>query len=90
MQSLCSQCFILLHSRYNWDEIPDKVRAHDVMDAVTKIINNIEKCANDLKIKHYIIDFEEELRVFLDLFNQIKERVSAISNYVIDCKNRCG
>ena len=52
------------------------------MDAVTKVINHIEKCANDLNINNYTVDFEEEFNGFLDLFNQIKERVSAISNYV--------
>ena len=90
MQGLCSQCFILLHARCNWEEIPGKISAHDVMDAVTKVINHIEKCANDLNINNYTVDFEEEFNVFLDLFNQIKERVNAISNYVIACKDRCG
>ena len=90
MQGLCSQCFILLHIRCNWEEIPDKISAHDVMDAVTKVINHIEKYANDLNVNHYITDLEEEFSVFLDLFSQIKARVSAISNYVIACKNTCG
>ena len=90
MQGLWSQCFILLHARCNWEEIPDKISAHDVMDAVTKVINHIEKYANDLNVNHYITDFEEEFSVFLDMFNQNKERVSAISNYVIACKDRCG
>ena len=90
MQTLCTQCFILLHARCNWGEISGKISAHDAMDAVSKVINNIEKCANDLNVNHYITDFEEEFSVFLDLFNQIKESVSAISNYVIACKDRCG
>ena len=80
MQSLCSQCYIILHVRCNWEEIPGKIRAHDVMDAIAKVINHIEKCANDLNINHYITDFEKEFSMFMDLFNQIKERVSTISN----------
>ena len=80
MQGLCSQCFILLHVRCNWEEIPGKISAHDVMDAVTKVINHIEKCADDLNANNYIVDFEEEFSVFVDSFNQIKEKVSTISN----------
>ena len=90
MLGLCNQCFILLHARCNWEEIPGKISAHDVMDAVTKVINHIEKCANDLNVNNYIIDFEEEFSLFVDSFNQIKERVSAIFNYVIADKNRRG
>ena len=80
MQGLCSQCFILLHARCNWEEIPGKISAHDFMDAVTKVINHIKKYANDLNVNLYITDLEEEFSEFLDLFNQIKERVSTISN----------
>ena len=80
MQTLCTQCFILLHARCNWEEIPGKISAHDVMDAVTKVINHIENCTNDLNVNHYITGFEEEFSEFLDLFNQIKERVSTIFN----------
>ena len=90
MQNLCTQCFIFLHTRCNWEEILDKISAHDVMDAITKVINHIEECANDLNANNYIVDFEEEFRVFMHSFNQIKERVSTISNYVIADKNRWG
>ena len=89
MQGLCSQCFILLHASCNWEEIPDKISAHDMMDAITKVINHIKKSADDLNANRYINDFEKEFSAFFDLFNQIKERVSARFNYAIAYKSRC-
>ena len=75
LQFFCSNCYISLHARYNWEEIPDKISTQEILVVVKKIANQIRDNASRLNVDYYIKEFSEEFKIFYDSLTQIDKKV---------------
>ena len=80
LQFFCSNCYISLHARCNWEEIPDKISAQEILVVVKKIVNQIRDNASSLNVDYYIKGFSEKFKIFYDSLTQIDKKFENILN----------
>ena len=75
LQFFCSNCYISLHAGCNWEEIPDKISAQEILVVVKEIVNQIRDNASSLNVDYYIKGFSREFKIFYDSLTQIDNKV---------------
>ena len=78
LQFFCSNCYISLRARCNWEEITDKISAQEILVVVKKIVNQVKDNASSLNVDYYIKGFSEEFKIFYDSLTQLDKKVCKI------------
>ena len=75
---MCNSCFILVHSRCEWVEIPVMEDVQEWLDSVKELFESTKKTADRLDAEIYINDFYDRFNNYSNKLAEIEERVNML------------